>query len=137
MISFLLTIGQFFRAIWRGMKDPEFRALFTLVVILLATGTWFYARVEGWSALDAFYFSVVTLTTIGYGDFSPTTPVSKIFTIFYILIGIGLLLGFVNTVTKHVVEANKPKPKEPKSDTQKPAPREIAQSTSENPEDRG
>jgi voltage-gated potassium channel len=46
--------------------------------------------------LDAFYFSVITLTTVGYGDLSPTTPISKIFTVIYILLGISILLAFIN-----------------------------------------
>lgn len=106
MISFLITIGQFLRAIWRGLREPEFRALFTLVAILLLTGTLFYSRVEGWGWLDSFYFCVITLLTVGYGDLTPTHPSSKIFTIVYLFIGIGLLLGFVNTVTQHVLATN-------------------------------
>ena len=43
---------------------------------------------EGWNLLDSLYFSVVTLTTIGYGDLSPSTAASKIFTIFYIFVGL-------------------------------------------------
>jgi len=59
---------------------------------------------EGWTWLDALYFSIITLTTIGYGDFSPQTDMGKIFTIFYIVIGIGIILSFVNTVYQHYNE---------------------------------
>jgi voltage-gated potassium channel Kch len=41
------------------------------------------------------YFSVITLTTVGYGDFSPQTPAGKIFTMIYVLVGLGLISGFV------------------------------------------
>ena len=61
----------------------------------LSRAGWFYARVEGWNALDALYFSVITLTTVGYGDFSPHTPAGKIFTMIYVLVGLGLISGFV------------------------------------------
>lgn len=101
MVSFLFTIVQFFRAIYKGLRDPEFRALLILVCITLFTGTVFYARVEGWSLLDAFYFSFITLTTIGYGDLVPTTPLSKIFTILYVAVGIGILLGFINRIAQN------------------------------------
>lgn len=104
MISFFLTIGRFIRAIWYGLRDPEFRALLTLVVIILGSGTVFYWRVEGWSVLDSLYFSVITLTTIGYGDLSPTTPASKIFTMCYILVGIGVLVVFVEKLARHAIE---------------------------------
>lgn len=96
MVTFLLIIGRFFRAIFYGLRDPEFRALLAAVALILAGGTLFYARIEGWSLLDAFYFSVITLTTVGYGDLSPTTPISKIFTVIYILLGISILLAFIN-----------------------------------------
>ena len=69
--------------------------MFYWVLGILATGTWFYARVEHWRLLDALYFSVTTLTTVGLGDLYPRTDAGKIFTIFYIFIGLGVLSGFV------------------------------------------
>ena len=95
MPAFLFVLVRFFRGIWNGLRDAEFRAMFYWVIGLLALGTWFYARVEGWSGLDALYFSVITLTTVGYGDFSPQTPGGKLFTIFYVLIGLGIISGFI------------------------------------------
>ncbi|MBI2664721.1 two pore domain potassium channel family protein [Candidatus Woesearchaeota archaeon] len=58
---------------------------------LLVTGTAFYSATEGLSAVDAFYFAGATLTTLGYGDIVPTTDVSKVFTVFYALAGIGVI----------------------------------------------
>ncbi len=98
MLSFLITLGRFIHAIWTGLRDPEFRALLFLVIVTLLTGTLFYAKVEGWNAVDALYFSVITLTTVGFGDLHPTNPASKIFTMVYIFVGIGILLGFINKV---------------------------------------
>ena len=51
---------------------------------------------QGLDWLDALYFSVVTLTTVGYGDFSPQTDIGKIFTIIYIIGGIGIIFGFMS-----------------------------------------
>ncbi len=95
MPAFILLLYRFFRSLWTGLKDKEFRALFLWVLALLALGTWFYWRVEGWRPLDSLYFTVTTLTTVGYGDFYPRTDAGKLFTIFYIVVGIGLLSGFV------------------------------------------
>lgn len=105
MIAFLLILARFFQGIWRGLKDPEFRGLFALAGALMVSGTLFYRGVEGWSVIDSLYFSVTTLTTVGYGDLAPTTPASKVFTIVYLLLGVGVLVGFVGKLASHVIEA--------------------------------
>ena len=103
MISFLLTLRRFAVAFARGLRDPEFRAIFILVAVLLASGTVFYSGVEGWGVIDSLYFSVITLTTVGYGDLHPTTPLSKVFTIFYILLGIGVLMIFIEKLASNAM----------------------------------
>jgi hypothetical protein len=102
MVSFFLVLRRFIRAIvgaWS--RDEEFRSLAFLVLIILASGTIFYTTVEKWSVVDALYFSVTTLTTVGLGDLAPTTTLGKLFTIvFYIFVGIGLIAGFITTLAK-------------------------------------
>ncbi len=71
-----------------------------VVVIILGLGMIFYHFNENWSWLDSLYFSVTTLTTVGYGDLFPTTTASKIFTIFYIFIGLGIVFGFIMEMIK-------------------------------------
>jgi voltage-gated potassium channel Kch len=67
-------------------------------VIAIVSGTGFYSTVEGLRVVDALYFSVITLTTVGYGDFAPKTDAGKLFTAAYVLVGIGILLAFVTTL---------------------------------------
>lgn len=111
MISFFLTLIHFLKAIINGLKDPELRALSIIVILVITVGTAFYRQMEGWSVIDALYFSVITLTTVGYGDFSPTSPVSKIFTVCYIFVGLGILAGFITKLAAYVVNQTSRQPK--------------------------
>ena len=105
MVPFLAMVRSFVTAVRRGLSDPTFRALASLVLVLLAGGTVFYWRVEGWSILDSLYFSVITLTTVGYGDLAPSGGLSKVFTMVYVLLGLGVLVSFVSVVASHAVDA--------------------------------
>ena len=90
-----------FNIILSFLQDKEYHQLLGITLIILALGTISYHYLEGWSWIDALYFSIITLTTIGYGDFSPQTTAGKLFTITYIILGIGIILGFINTVFQH------------------------------------
>lgn len=99
MTSLFMTIARFIRVLKRSVKDSEFRKLFLVVFALLVSGSLFYHFVEGWRYIDALYFSVTTLTTVG----SPIIPyhdVSKVFTIIYLLVGIGVMLSFLARVAE-------------------------------------
>jgi len=82
-------------------KDKAYRKLSISTVLVLLNGTIIYHFVEGWKWLDSFYFSVITLTTVGYGDLAPQTTFGKLFTVIYILTGIGIIFGFINTFYQH------------------------------------
>jgi voltage-gated potassium channel len=104
MIEFFLTTLRLARgaaSAWR--RDPQFRSLVFLVLITLLGGTIFYSLEEGWSVVDAFYFSVTTLTTVGLGDLTPKTTIGKLFTVVYIFAGLSIILGFIDTVAKETL----------------------------------
>jgi len=105
----LLTLRAFVRAVRAGLQDPEYRTLVTLVALVLLAGTVFYRAAERWSWLDSLYFSVTTLTTVGLGDLSPSTGLSKAFTIVYILLGIGILVGFLERTARYVQRRETPR----------------------------
>ncbi len=77
----------------RGSRTPLLWAVTTLLV-----GTLVYHWLEGWSYLDALYFCVISLATIGYGDLTPTTPLAKAFTIVYVINGIVILLALFDRI---------------------------------------
>ena len=82
-------------------RDPEGKVLLVGAFLVISIGTGVYMLLEGWSFVDSLYFSVVTLATVGFGDLHPTTDLAKLFTVGYILSGIGILAGFAAELTKH------------------------------------
>jgi hypothetical protein len=60
---------------------------------------------EGWSFLDCTYFITVSITTVGYGYFAPTTPSSRLFMIFYLIIGVTMIISFCADFTRSVLTA--------------------------------
>jgi len=96
------SYGNFLvRSVLEFVKDSRYRNLLMTSTVILIIGTIVYHELEGWTWLDSLYFSVITLTTIGFGDFAPETVGGKIFTMFYIVIGLGMILGFINAVYEH------------------------------------
>jgi potassium channel subfamily K len=59
---------------------------------------------QAWTGLDAMYYSVVTVCTVGYGDFAPSTVEGRIFAMFYILVGLGVIFTVLNDAAKFVLE---------------------------------
>jgi voltage-gated potassium channel Kch len=67
---------------------------------LLSAGATFFHISEKLSWIDSFYFCTISLATVGYGDITPKTDAQKIFIIFYVLLGIGVIATFANLVIK-------------------------------------
>ena len=78
--------------------------LITLLVLVFALGTLGYMMFEGWGALDAFYMTVITLATIGYGEVHPLTTAGRIFTIGLIFAGLGLFTVMIGSVSQAVLD---------------------------------
>lgn len=102
----LHNVMRLFRGISMALKEPEVQGVLTLALTLVAIATLFYWFAEGWSMFDAMYFSVVTIATVGYGDLTPQTLPGKIFTIFYIIAGIGLFASAVATLARAILRYN-------------------------------
>ncbi|HBU27582.1 TPA: hypothetical protein DEB00_00505 [Candidatus Uhrbacteria bacterium] len=75
--------------------------IFVLLASLLIGGTIIFHRLEDWTWIQAFYFSVSTVTTVGYGDLTPSSDPSRLITSIYALLSIPLMflsIGIVGEV---------------------------------------
>ena len=75
-----------------------------LIIALIAVGTVSYVFFEQWTILEALYATIITMTTVGYGDLSPTTTGGRIFAIFFTLVAIGIAGYAISTVAAFVIE---------------------------------
>ena len=108
MITFFYDVIKLLVGIRHGIKnDVEFRILLFFLVTLLAGATLFYYHEEDWSVIDSLYFSVMTMSTIGYGDFVPTTTLSKSFTIIFALLSIGIFVALMSKIVGIVIHLKK------------------------------
>ena len=80
------------------LTNRQSRSIFIYAGIIVVLGAVIYHWLEGWDMLDSFYFVIITLTTIGYGDLAPTTPLTKAITIFYSLNGVAILLMLLDKI---------------------------------------
>ncbi|MBI4528042.1 MAG: potassium channel protein [Deltaproteobacteria bacterium] len=88
------------------MEASGRRLLIAIVFLCLALiiGVVGYQLVEGWSLFDSLYMTVITLATVGYGETHPLSPTGRVFTMFLIIIGVGVLTYGLTAVTTFVVE---------------------------------
>lgn len=102
MISFAVTLMRLLKGIGKSFRDKNFQVLFILILLMLLSGTLFYTEEEGMSVVDALYFCISTLSTVGHPNFEPQTTLGKIFTMLYIVVGTGLFLGLMFYVARGV-----------------------------------
>ena len=82
------------------LLDKNARPIFLYTGSIVLIGAMLYHWLEGWNWLDSFYFVIITLTTIGFGDLSPTTPLTKLITIFYAVNGVAILLMLLDEIRR-------------------------------------
>ena len=80
-----------------------------IVIAVILIGSFTFMKLEHLSFLDSMYFSVTTLTTVGYGDFYPTTAISKMFAIVYMLVGLSLTLYSLSVIAIYIYKREEPK----------------------------
>ena len=96
------TILMPFVLFWRSLRgiwnDEASRGVLISAGLLLVAGTLIFRLIEGFSLLDSFYFSFITLATIGYGDITPVTDLGKLVTVIYGMAGLGVMAALISTI---------------------------------------
>ena len=85
------------------------RLVASLIALVMAGGTLGYVLIEGWSLWDAFYMTVITITTVGYREVHPMSRAGEAFTVVILLSGVGsffyaFTLFFALLAEGHIVE---------------------------------
>ena len=89
------------------LLSRKYRNLILSTLFLLFTGSLIFHYAEGWRWFDALYYCVMTLATVGYGDFAPHTDLGKLMTIVYVVSGIGIFLTFIQSYLEFVKEPSR------------------------------
>lgn len=108
MISFILTAKRLLEALLIAIKDKVFLSLVTTLLLINISGVLFYTKLEGWSYLDAIYFSWISLipSSIDIG-YAPITTLGKVFTMMYLVVGVGVMIGLLAMIARAVINFDK------------------------------
>ena len=88
-----------------GVIGSRIRFLVLAVCVALATGTIIFHRLEGWSILDSLYVTTQTVTTVGYGDFTPQTEAGRGFATVFMVFGVGIVLYALTTSVQTIIQS--------------------------------
>ncbi len=81
------------------MNRDTLLAIFGALLTIIAGGTVFFRFVESWTWLDSYFFTVVTLSTVGYGSLVPATAIGKIGTTILIFLGLGIFAAAIQQLS--------------------------------------
>lgn len=76
-----------------------------LLAVVLSVGTLGYVLIEGWTPWEAFYMTVISVTTVGYREVRPMGRGGELFTVFVLIAGVGLVLYSISLFAGRVVES--------------------------------
>ena len=74
--------------------------VFATIIVVGGVG---YVLIEGWSWVDAMYMSVITVSTVGFGEVHPLTPGGRLFTAVLVLLGVGGITYTFTALTNYVI----------------------------------
>lgn len=84
-------------------------AILSTLLSVIVGGTVFFHFIEGWSWIDSYFFTIVTLSTVGYGNLVPATVLGKIATTIIIFGGLGVFASAIQYFAAYTVEKREKK----------------------------
>ncbi len=77
-----------------------------ILAVIMAVGTLGYVVIEGWSLLDAFYMTVITITTVGYQEVRPLDDTGRVYTSLLLLGGVGTAFYILTALVSTIIEGD-------------------------------
>lgn len=99
----MLKISAFLRGLKAAFGDEIVRTILSMTIAIILLATLIYMWIEGWGPIDALYFTVMTISTVGYGDITPETSLGKLFTVVYVISGMGIFVALVTRIANTVL----------------------------------
>ncbi|MFC1840210.1 ion channel [Thermodesulfobacteriota bacterium] len=90
----------------RNTTDKAYKIFKGLIILLVivAIGSVGYMKIEGWSLFDSLYMTVITITTVGFGEIRDVSVAGRLFTILLIFSGMGIIAYIVGLTAQGMIE---------------------------------
>ena len=75
-----------------------------LLIFWVIVGALGFKAIEGWTMVDSFYMSIITISTVGFGEVHPLSPGGRLFASFMIVLGLGTALYTLSRVGQLILE---------------------------------
>ncbi|GAA95008.1 uncharacterized protein L969DRAFT_51947 [Mixia osmundae IAM 14324] len=86
-------------------QSIEFAMSITVFLLFMLLGAWIFSSIEGWTYGDGLYWSYVTYSTLGLGDFSPITPGGRVIFIVWSLLAVPIVTSAVVSAVSNWISA--------------------------------
>ncbi|GAA1014928.1 hypothetical protein GCM10009551_102640 [Nocardiopsis tropica] len=106
MLGLTLMFKRFFGAVRTSWRHPSMRGAVLSLIIIVTAATIFYTLAEKWSVIDSLFYAVSVGLPMGNGDLNPTMTLSKIFTLVYAVLVVGLFVTVGGSLASSIVQNN-------------------------------
>ncbi len=87
----------------KGLRDKLLISI-VLIISIIVFGTLGYMVIEGWNFRDSLFMTVITITTVGYQEVHDLSANGEIFTIFLLILGVGIIFYILSLEAKVIIE---------------------------------